>query len=97
MRAAASSVCRRASNWQSQRVTRRSFLGSGIRSGLRSSETVFQPVPLHSGQTPAEDWAKEALIAETVLKEALFTQTLFPMELSRLVRLCTGEPTSRKS
>src|SRR5271157_6448825 len=49
MRAAASSDCARARNWQSQRVTRRSL-------ALRPAPwlgTVFQPVPSQRGHTSA--------------------------------------------
>jgi len=46
MRAAPSAVWARARNWQSQRVTRRSFTLSAL-------ETVFQPVPSHNGQMSA--------------------------------------------
>src|SRR5580698_1349225 len=52
MRAAASKVPARARSWQSQRVTRRSFPFSLLyldAPGL--AESVFQPVPSHSGQT----------------------------------------------
>src|SRR5436305_5956924 len=46
MRAAASTLWARARNWQSQRVTRRSFTLPGV-------ETVFQPVPSHNWQISA--------------------------------------------
>src|SRR3979490_2966837 len=47
MCAAASKDCPWARSWQSQRVTRRSFGAPG------ADETVFQPVPSHTGQTLA--------------------------------------------
>src|ERR1051326_7756623 len=45
MRAAVSNDCARERNWQSQRVTRRSF--------VVAVGTGFHPVPSHSGQTSA--------------------------------------------
>jgi hypothetical protein len=49
--AAAISVWARARNWQSQRVTRRSFFGPGRT--FSTAAAVFQPVPAQSGQTSA--------------------------------------------
>src|SRR5579862_732327 len=50
MRAAATSVWARARSWQSQRVTRRSFL---VPAESGPAGTVFHPVPSHNGQTSA--------------------------------------------
>jgi len=103
MRADASSVCLRASNWQSQRVTRRSLI---ISSGaLGPAETVFQPLPPHNGQASGaasrdEVWGEEVLIADALLTETLLTEFRFTHILSRsqrFIRLCTEDLTSRKS
>ena len=80
MRAAESSVCFRASSWQSQRVTRRSLIVS--RDASERAETVFQPLPPHSGQASGaawggEVWGEEVLIVEMLLDETRFAETLF--------------------
>src|SRR5580700_11785659 len=103
MRAAESSVCLRASSWQSQRVTRRSLIIS--RGALGPAETVIQPLPPHNGQASGtasrdEGWGEEVLIAdvlrfETLLTEFQFTHSLSPSQ--RSIRLCTGDRGSRKS
>src|SRR5580658_1709706 len=102
MRAAESSVCFRASNWQSQRVTRRSLIIS--RGAPGPAETVFQPLPPHNGQASeaslgdevgGKDLTADALLIETRLAEILFTRTLSRRQ--RFIRLCTGDMASRKS
>src|ERR1700678_2882474 len=99
MRAAERRVCFRASNWQSQRETRRSLIISIGAPG--PAETVTQPLPPHKGQTSGGAWGNEGLISEalfieTRLTEILFTQT-FHDGSQRSIRLCTADPTSRKS
>src|SRR6202161_561100 len=103
MRAAESSVCLRASSWQSQRVTRRSLI---ISSGAWGpAETVFQPLPPHNGQASGrasrdEVWGEEVLIADALLIETLLTEFQFTHTLSRsqrFIRLCTADRGSRKS
>src|SRR5271165_2284651 len=87
MRAAVISNWPRARNWQSQRVTRRSF---GLPAWARAA-TVFHPVPSQRGQTSAG-----ALITwgPSVFEPAIFELIIFKRIL--LFRLCTRIQLPRK-
>jgi len=78
MRAAASKLPVRARSWQSQRVTRLSFLLPGT---LELAGTVFQPVPSHSGQTsscalftfnPGSSILLNSILLNSTLPETMF-------------------------
>src|SRR5882762_405806 len=64
MRAAASNVCARALRRQSQRATRRSA----------PFETLFHPVPSHSGQTSTETFINPAFPVSTLHPRTDFVQ-----------------------